>query len=41
MTSEENGSPARSEIEEDLRYRVRPLVVGAVITHLRARNIFH
>ena len=31
----------RSEIEEDLRYRVRPLLVGAVITHLRGRNIVH
>ena len=33
--------PQRSEIEEDLRYRVRPLLVGAVISHLRGRNIVH
>jgi len=32
---------ARSEIEEHLRYRVRPLLVGAVIAHLQARNIVH
>lgn len=31
----------RSEIQEDLRYRVTPLLVGAVISHLRGRNIFH
>lgn len=38
---DEGGTPARSEIEVDLRYHVRPLVVGAVISHLRGRNIFH
>jgi hypothetical protein len=32
---------SRSEIEEDLRYRVRPLLTGAVISHLQARNIVH
>jgi hypothetical protein len=37
----ERGEPARSEIEEDLRYRVSPLLVGAVVTHLRTRNIVH
>jgi len=31
----------RSEIEVDLRYRVRPLLTGAVIGHLQARNIVH
>ncbi|MDH3270106.1 MAG: hypothetical protein OEN56_02165 [Gemmatimonadota bacterium] len=31
----------RSEIAEDLRYRVRPLLVGAVGAHLRGRNIVH
>jgi hypothetical protein len=31
----------RSEIQEGLRYRVRPLLVGAVINHLRGRNIVH
>ncbi|HUF75272.1 MAG TPA: hypothetical protein VMM35_03295, partial [Longimicrobiales bacterium] len=31
----------RSEIEVDLRYRIRPLLTGAVISHLRARNIVH
>ncbi|MDH3205860.1 MAG: hypothetical protein OEO79_04570 [Gemmatimonadota bacterium] len=32
---------ARSEIEEELRYRVRPLLMGAVISHLQGRNIVH
>jgi len=32
---------ARSEIVEGLRYRLRPLLVGAVIGHLRGRNIVH
>lgn len=41
VTSDDDQTPARSEIEEDLRYRVRPLLVGAVISHLRGRNIFH
>jgi hypothetical protein len=31
----------RSEIEEQLRYRVRPLLTGAIISHLQARNIVH
>jgi hypothetical protein len=35
------GEPARSEIEEELRYRVSPLLVGVVVTHLRTRNIVH
>lgn len=38
---EGEGDPARSEIEENLRYRVRPLIVGAVISHLRSNNVFH
>lgn len=37
-----NGNdPQRSEIQEDLRYEVQPLLVGAVISHLRGRNIIH
>jgi len=32
---------ARSEIEEALRYEVHPLLTGAVIAHLQARNIVH
>lgn len=31
----------RSEIAEELRYRVTPLMAGAVVNHLRARNIVH
>ncbi|MEM7414848.1 MAG: hypothetical protein AAF389_05070 [Gemmatimonadota bacterium] len=31
----------RSEIAEELRYRLSPLLVGTVINHLRARNIVH
>ena len=34
-------APSRSEIEGDLRYRIPPLLVGAVIAHLRDRNIVH
>lgn len=30
-----------SEVTVDLRYGVRPLLIGAVITHLQARNIVH
>lgn len=41
VTADGDQKPARSEIEEDRRYRVRPLVVGAVISHLRGRNILH
>ena len=41
VTTDGNQHPERSEIQEDLRYRVRPLVVGAVLTHLRGRNIVH
>lgn len=41
VVADDDQTPARSEIEEDLRYRVRPLLVGAVISHLRGRNIFH
>ena len=32
---------SRSEVEERLRYRVRPVLVGAVTAHLRGRNIVH
>jgi hypothetical protein len=35
------GSSERSEVEEELRYEVQPLLTGAVITHLTARNIVH
>ncbi len=35
------GARARSEIEDDLRYRLTPLLTGAVLTHLQARNIVH
>jgi hypothetical protein len=41
VTPEADDLPERSEIEEDLRYRVRPLLEGAVIAHLRGRNIVH
>lgn len=41
VTSDGGDLPQRSEIEEDLHYRVRPLLVGAVIFHLRGRNIVH
>ena len=39
VAGEEPGT--RSEIEEQLRYRVRPLLVGAVVSHLQARNIVY
>jgi hypothetical protein len=32
---------SRSEVEGRLRYRVRPLLLGAVATHLKGRNIVH
>ena len=32
---------AESEFKIDLRYRVLPLLTGAVISHLQARNIIH
>ncbi|HSH75346.1 MAG TPA: hypothetical protein VLA09_06670, partial [Longimicrobiales bacterium] len=35
------GRAERSEIEVDLRYRVRPLLTGPIITHLQGRNIVH
>lgn len=41
VVADDDQTPARSEIEEELRYRVRPLLVGAIISHLRGRNIFH
>jgi hypothetical protein len=31
----------KSDIQVDLRYRVRPLLTGAIIAHLQARNIVH
>lgn len=33
--------PKRPEIEAGIRYRVRPLLEGAVISHLERRNIVH
>ncbi len=36
-----NEGPTQSEIAVDLRYRLRPLLVGAVVTHLGGRNIVH
>ncbi|MDX1495023.1 MAG: hypothetical protein R3253_13225, partial [Longimicrobiales bacterium] len=41
VVADDDPTPTRSEIEEDRRYRVRPLLVGAIISHLRGRNIFH
>lgn len=38
---EDEDAPDRSEIEEGFRYRVRPLLTGAVMSHLRGRNIVH
>ena len=35
------GERRQSEIVEGLRYRVRPLLTGAVIAHLERRNIVH
>jgi hypothetical protein len=32
---------SRSEVEERLRYRVRPVLLGAVTAHLKGRNIIH
>lgn len=40
-TSPNGNGQVRSEIEENLRYRVRPLLAGAIMTHLRGRNIVH
>ena len=37
-----NGGPrSRGEVTPELRYRLRPLLTGAVIAHLRSRNILH
>jgi hypothetical protein len=41
LTSEPAVLEERSEIEVELRYRVRPLLTGAVIAHLQGRNIVH
>jgi hypothetical protein len=35
------GGRAESEIVEGLRYRIRPLLTGAVVRHLEKRNIVH
>lgn len=31
----------RSEVQANLRYRIQPLLMGAVISHLESRNIVH
>jgi hypothetical protein len=36
-----SGEAHESEIERTSRYRIRPLLVGAVTSHLRTRNIVH
>jgi len=41
VTVGDDAGEAASEIEEELRYRLHPLLTGAVISHLRARNIVH
>jgi hypothetical protein len=41
LANSDGNGQARSEIEENLRYRVRPLLAGAIMTHLRGRNIVH
>lgn len=41
LVGDDGGPDTRSEIEEELRYQVRPLLTGAVITHLQSRNIVH
>ena len=41
VISDEDDVPERSEVEEDLRYGIRPLLAGAVIFHLGGRNIIH
>lgn len=38
---QERESDRASEVQVDLRYQVQPLLTGAVITHLRGRNIVH
>lgn len=35
------GQPKGSEVVEDLRYEVAPVLAGAVISHLTGRNIVH
>lgn len=35
------GDPARSDIEADTRYQVPELLIGAIVSHLRSRNIVH
>ena len=37
----EDHADERSEVVEDLRYQIQPLLVGAVIAHLQSRNIVH
>ena len=41
VAAEDEDIEAESEIEEALRYRLRPLLTGAVVSHLQARNIVH
>ena len=32
---------AISEVQDDIRYRIRPLLTGGVASHLASRNIVH
>lgn len=41
LSSSVSGEARESEIERTSRYRIRPLLVGAVTSHLRTRNIVH
>jgi hypothetical protein len=41
VTGESSMLEEHSEIEVELRYRLRPLLTGAVISHLAGRNIVH
>ena len=40
-TNGDDDSAERSEVVEDLRYQIQPLLVGAVTAHLQSRNIVH
>ncbi|MGD2046901.1 MAG: hypothetical protein PVJ80_03080 [Gemmatimonadota bacterium] len=41
VPGDDEDADTRSEIEEDLRYRLSPLLTGAVIAHLKGLNIVH
>lgn len=36
-----SGEDTRPGVQADLRYQIQPLLVGAITSHLRARNIVH